>query len=112
MRQGTRKFPRVVHLANIPLKLKVPESLTEAQRANGLGTVELKTAPWASKPEVQLFLKEVYGVETTRIATANLEGARSRSRSGRITQKPSWKKVYATLKQPFHLPTSHLPRRQ
>lgn len=108
MRFGTRAFPRVVHLPNIPLELKVPHKLSPKQRKDGIRTVELKTKQWVSKPELKLFLRHVYGVEVSSLATANLEGERTFTRAG-ATREPGWKKVYATLKQPFLLPSSHLP---
>lgn len=100
----------MVHLTNIPLRLKLPQKLSEKERTEGLKEVEFRTEPWVSKPEVRSLLKDVYGVEVEKLNTAVFEGKPKQRRDGK-TRLKGWKKVYATLKEPFVLPESHRPRK-
>ncbi|GAQ87089.1 mitochondrial ribosomal protein L23 precursor [Klebsormidium nitens] len=93
---------RLVHLANLPLRLVRPkfrENITEAV---------FKTIPSVTKIEIRAFLQKVYGLEIASLETLNYEG--EKKRKGATTyfyREPDWKKVYNIFPQASSL--AHLP---
>lgn len=93
---------RVVHFANLPLKLVMPSS-----REN-IKEVAFKTIPSASKIEIKRVLESLYGLEVEKVQTLNMQGKKKR-RGGIVFAKPDYKKAYVTLKHPVTLPPNLFP---
>ncbi|KAJ8453202.1 hypothetical protein Cgig2_008086 [Carnegiea gigantea] len=58
---------RVVHFANLPIKLLMPSSFTN------ITEIALKTIPSASKIEIKRVLESLYGFEVEKVQTLNME---------------------------------------
>uniref|UniRef100_A0A0D6QY26 Large ribosomal subunit protein uL23m n=1 Tax=Araucaria cunninghamii TaxID=56994 RepID=A0A0D6QY26_ARACU len=100
MASGMRK--RIIHFANLPLKLLMPSSL------DNIKEVAFKTIPSASKIEIKRVLESVYGFEVEKVQTLNMQGKQKR-RGGFVYFKPDYKKAYVTLKKPLSLPPNLFP---
>lgn len=99
---ASRLGRRVVHFANLPLKLVMPSS-----REN-IKEVAFKTIPSASKIEIKRVLESLYGLEVEKVQTLNMQGKKKR-RGGIVFAKPDYKKAYVTLKHPVTLPPNLFP---
>ncbi|GJP47361.1 hypothetical protein CLOM_g6561 [Closterium sp. NIES-68] len=88
---------RLVHFANIPLRIVRPESLENIKE------VVFRTVPSVNKVEIRRYLESLYGLEVDRVHTMNYEGKKKRSRFG-FYRRPDWKKVVVELKNPVTLP--------
>ncbi|KAL2651593.1 hypothetical protein R1flu_019721 [Riccia fluitans] len=104
MASVAKKFGRVIHFANIPLKLLMPN-----QREN-IKEVAFKTVPSASKIEIKRVLEAVYGLEVEKVHTLNMEGKKKISRKTmKYHRRPDYKKAYVVLKNPVTLPADVFP---
>lgn len=95
---------RVVHFANLPIKLLMPSSL------NNIREIALKTIPSASKIEIKRVLESVYGFEVEKVQTLNMEG-KKRKKGGLLIAKPDYKKAYVTLRNPLSISPNLYPIR-
>ncbi|KAH9310769.1 hypothetical protein KI387_025804, partial [Taxus chinensis] len=93
---------RVIHFANLPLKLVMPSSLENIKE------IAFKTIPCASKIEIKRILESLYGFEVEKVQTLNMQGKQKR-RGGIVYYKPDYKKAYVTLKNPISLPPNLFP---
>ncbi|XP_057841117.2 uncharacterized protein LOC131050841 [Cryptomeria japonica] len=93
---------RVIHMANLPLKLVMPSSLENIKE------IAFKTIPSASKIEIKRLLESLYGFEVEKVQTLNMQGKHKR-RGGFVYYKPDYKKAYVTLKNPISLPPNLYP---
>lgn len=95
---------RVVHFANLPIKLLMPTRFTNVTE------IALKTIPSASKIEIKRVLESLYGFEVEKVRTLNMEG-KKKKRGGLLIAKPDYKKAYVTLKNPLSLSQDLFPIR-
>ncbi|KAF5737990.1 hypothetical protein HS088_TW13G00883 [Tripterygium wilfordii] len=95
---------RVVHFANLPIKLLMPTNFTN------ITEIALKTIPSASKIEIKRVLESLYGFEVEKVQTLNMEG-KKKKRGGLLIAKPDYKKAYVTLKNPLSLSQDLFPIR-
>ncbi|ERN03489.1 hypothetical protein AMTRI_Chr02g261300 [Amborella trichopoda] len=95
---------RVIHFANLPIKLLMPSSLQNIKE------IGIKTIPSASKIEIKRVLEGLYGFEVSKVTTINMEG-KKRQRGGVVYAKPDYKKAYVTLKNPLSLSSDLYPIR-
>ncbi|RAL43963.1 unnamed protein product [Cuscuta campestris] len=93
---GSRLGRRVVHFANLPIKLLMPSSFSN------ITEIALKTIPSASKIEIKRVLESVYGFEVEKVQTLNMDG-KKKKRGGLLIAKPDYKKAYVTLKNPLSI---------
>ncbi|KAF8404593.1 hypothetical protein HHK36_009480 [Tetracentron sinense] len=93
---GSRLGRRVIHFANLPIKLLVPSSL------NNIREIALKTIPSASKIEINRAIESLYGFEVEEVRTLNMEG-KKKKRGGILFAKLYYKKAYVTLKNPLSI---------
>ncbi|GAB4848691.1 hypothetical protein Ancab_003416 [Ancistrocladus abbreviatus] len=93
---GSRLGRRVVHFANLPIKLLMPSSFTN------ISEIALKTIPSASKIEIKRVLESLYGFEVDKVRTLNMEG-KKKKRGGLLLAKPDYKKAYVTLNSPLSI---------
>lgn len=93
---------RVVHFANLPIKLLMPSSFTN------ITEIALKTIPSASKIEIKRVLESLYGFEVEKVQTLNMEG-KKKKRGGILLAKPDYKKAYVTLKTPLSISPDLFP---
>ncbi|BBM99732.1 large subunit ribosomal protein L23 [Marchantia polymorpha subsp. ruderalis] len=104
MASVAKKLGRVIHFANLPLKLLMPN-----QREN-IKEVAFKTVPSASKIEIRRVLESVYGLEVEKVNTLNMEGKKKLNRkTGKYYRRPDYKKAYVVLKNPVTLPADVFP---
>ncbi|OVA14197.1 Ribosomal protein L25/L23 [Macleaya cordata] len=101
---GSRLGRRVVHFANLPIKLLMPSSFDHIKE------IALKTIPSASKIEIKRVLESLYGFEVEEVRTLNMEG-KKKKRGGLLIAKPDYKKAYVTLKHPLSLSQDLYPIR-
>ncbi|KAA8530858.1 hypothetical protein F0562_005518 [Nyssa sinensis] len=101
---GSRLGRRVVHFANIPIKLLMPSSFTNIKE------IALKTIPAASKIEIKRVLESLYGFEVEKVRTLNMDG-KKKKRGGLLVAKPDYKKAYITLKSPLSISQDLYPIR-
>lgn len=101
---GTRLGRRVVHFANLPIKLLMPTSFTN------ITEIALKTIPSASKIEIKRVLESLYGFEVDKVRTLNMEG-KKKKRGGLLIAKPDYKKAYVTLKNSLSISPDVYPIR-
>ncbi|KAI3441144.1 uncharacterized protein J3R85_002825 [Psidium guajava] len=101
---GSRLGRRVVHFANLPIKLLMPASFTN------ITEIALKTVPSASKIEIKRVLESLYGFEVDKVRTLNMEG-KKKKRGGLLVAKPDYKKAYVTLKSPLSVSRDLFPIR-
>ncbi|CAI7742213.1 unnamed protein product [Closterium sp. NIES-53] len=90
---------RLVHFANIPLRIVRPESLENIKE------VVFRTIPSVNKVEIRRYLETLYNLEVSRVHTMNYEGKKKRSQYG-YYRRPDWKKVVVELKNPVTLPAN------
>ncbi|KAI0507633.1 hypothetical protein KFK09_013759 [Dendrobium nobile] len=102
---GSRLGRRVVHFANLPIKLLMPSPPFESIRE-----IALKTIPSASKIEIRRVLESLYGFEIEDVRTLNMEG-KKKKRGPFLAAKPDYKKAYVTLRSPLSLNPSLFPIR-
>ncbi|KAF6148750.1 hypothetical protein GIB67_019358 [Kingdonia uniflora] len=93
---GSRLGRRVIHFANLPIKLLMPSSFTNIKE------IALKTIPSASKIEIKRVLESLYGFEVEKVQTLNMEG-KKKKRGGILIAKPDYKKAYVTLRTPLSI---------
>ncbi|KAL6593731.1 hypothetical protein ACP70R_012265 [Stipagrostis hirtigluma subsp. patula] len=92
---GSRLGRRVIHFANLPLKLMLPPApLSSVQE------FAVKTVPSASKVDIRRCLESVYGFAVADVRTLNMEGKKLR-RGPFLAAKPDYKKAYVTLRAPL-----------
>ncbi|PON47682.1 Ribosomal protein [Parasponia andersonii] len=101
---GSRLGRRVVHFANLPIKLLMPSKFTN------ITEIALKTIPSASKIEIKRVLESLYGFEVEKVQTLNMEG-KKKKRGGLLIAKPDYKKAYVTLKNPLSISPELYPFR-
>ncbi|GAB2301562.1 hypothetical protein Dimus_035578 [Dionaea muscipula] len=63
---------RVIHFANLPIKLLIPSSFTD------ITEIALKTIPSASKIEIKRVLESLYGFRVAKVETLNMEGKKKK----------------------------------
>ncbi|CAI9109455.1 OLC1v1009277C1 [Oldenlandia corymbosa var. corymbosa] len=93
---GSRFGRRVVHFANLPIKLLMPTSFSN------ITEIALKTIPSATKIEIKRVLESLYGFEVDNVRTLNMDG-KKKKRGGLLIAKPDYKKAYVTLKYPLSI---------
>ncbi|PAN49369.1 hypothetical protein PAHAL_9G444400 [Panicum hallii] len=92
---GSRLGRRVIHFANLPLKLMLPPApLSSVQE------FAVRTVPSASKVDIRRCLESMYGFSIAEVRTLNMEG-KKRTRGGIVGAKPDYKKAYVTLRAPL-----------
>ncbi|CAH9131281.1 unnamed protein product [Cuscuta epithymum] len=91
---GSRLGRRVIHFANLPIKLLMPSSFSN------ITEISLKTIPSATKIEIKRVLESMYGFEVEKVQTLNMDG-KKKKRGGLLIAKPDYKKAYVTLKNPL-----------
>nr|GMC57178.1 ribosomal protein L23 family protein [Ipomoea batatas] len=101
---GSRLGRRVVHFANLPIKLLMPSSF------ENITEIALKTIPSASKIEIKRVLESLYGFEVEKVQTLNMDG-KKKKRGGLLIAKPDYKKAYVTLKNPLSISPEFYPIR-
>ncbi|KAL7255067.1 hypothetical protein ACSBR1_009265 [Camellia fascicularis] len=101
---GSRLGRRVVHFANLPIKLLMPSSFSN------ITEISLKTIPSASKIEIKRVLESLYGFEVEKVRTLNMEG-KKKKRGGLLVAKPDYKKAYVTLRSPLSISQDLYPIR-
>ncbi|KAF8404595.1 hypothetical protein HHK36_009482 [Tetracentron sinense] len=87
---GSRLGRRVIHFANLPIKLLVPSSL------NNIREIALKTIPSASKIEINRATESLYGFEVEEVRALNMEG-KKKKRGGILFAKLYYEKAYSKL---------------
>lgn len=103
-KMGSRLGRRVIHFANLPIKLLMPTSFTN------ITEIALKTIPSASKIEIKRVLESLYGFEVDKVRTLNMEG-KKKKRGGLLIAKPDYKKAYVTLRNPLSISPDVYPIR-
>lgn len=53
--------------------------------------------PWATKDEIKVAIEEMFGVQVSKVRTANQHGKKRRFKQ-RVGNLPNWKKAIVTLK--------------
>ncbi|KAL1190337.1 hypothetical protein V5N11_016720 [Cardamine amara subsp. amara] len=99
---ASRLGGRVVHFANLPIKLLMPAKLTNIHE------FALKTIPSASKIEIKRVLESVYGFEVEKVNTLNMDG-KKKKRGGLLIAKADYKKAYVTLRNPLSISRDLFP---
>ncbi|KAK8952281.1 hypothetical protein KSP39_PZI003468 [Platanthera zijinensis] len=102
---GSRLGRRVIHFANLPIKLLMPSPPFESIRE-----IALKTIPSATKIEIRRVLESLYGFEVEDVHTLNMEG-KKKKRGPFLAAKPDYKKAYVTLRSPLSLNPTIFPIR-
>ncbi|XVF58982.1 hypothetical protein PTKIN_Ptkin07bG0237000 [Pterospermum kingtungense] len=99
---GSRLGRRVVHFANLPIKLLMPNTFTNIKE------IALKTIPSASKIEIKRVLESLYGFDVEKVRTLNMEG-KKKKRGGLLIARPDYKKAYVTLRTPLSISENLFP---
>ncbi|XVF15186.1 hypothetical protein REPUB_Repub09cG0128800 [Reevesia pubescens] len=99
---GSRLGRRVVHFANLPIKLLMPNTFTNIKE------IALKTIPSASKIEIKRVLESLYGFDVDKVRTLNMEG-KKKKRGGLLIARPDYKKAYVTLRTPLSISENLFP---
>ncbi|XVF61631.1 hypothetical protein PTKIN_Ptkin08bG0145900 [Pterospermum kingtungense] len=99
---GSRLGRRVVHFANLSIKLLMPNTFTNIKE------ISLKTIPAASKIEIKRVLESLYGFDVEKVRTLNMEG-KKKKRGGLLIARPDYKKAYVTLRNPLSMSESLFP---
>ncbi|CAI0473586.1 unnamed protein product [Linum tenue] len=99
---GSRLGRRVIHFANLPIKLLMPKTY------ENINEIALKTVPSASKIEIKRVLESLYGFDVDKVRTLNMEG-KKKKRGGILFAKPDYKKAYVTLKTPLSISPDLFP---
>ena len=63
---------------------------------DGSNQYAFKVAPDATKAEVKTAVEQIFGVQVTRVTTANVRGKVKRNRWGTLRKK-NWKKAYVRV---------------
>lgn len=63
---------------------------------DGSNQYAFKVAPDATKAEVKTAVEQIFGVQVTRVTTANVRGKVKRNRWG-VLRKKNWKKAYVRV---------------
>ncbi|KAJ6828818.1 uncharacterized protein M6B38_361395 [Iris pallida] len=100
---GSRLGRRVIHFANLPIKVLLPPPPFDCIRE-----FALKTVPSASKIEIRRVLELLYGFQVEDVRTLNMEG-KKRKVAGYLAAKPDYKKAYVTLKSPLSVSPDLFP---
>ncbi|RWW85321.1 hypothetical protein BHE74_00005989 [Ensete ventricosum] len=100
---GSRLGRRVIHFANLPIKLLLPSPPFDSIRE-----IALKTIPSASKVEIRRVLESLYGFDVADVRTLNMEGKKTK-RGPFLAAKPDYKKAYVTLRSPLSLSPDLFP---
>ncbi|KAJ6851561.1 uncharacterized protein M6B38_259630 [Iris pallida] len=100
---GSRLGRRVIHFANLPIKVLLPPPPFDCIRE-----FALKTIPSASKIEIRRVLESLYGFQVEDVRTLNMEG-KKRKVAGYLAAKPDYKKAYITLKSPLSISPDLFP---
>lgn len=95
--------PRIIHLANMPLRLMLPAS------RDNITEFSLRTVPSASKIEIKRVLQSVYGLNVSKVNTLNMDGKKKKRAGGWLLSSPAYKKAYVVLKNPISLPDNLFP---
>ncbi|CAA7400676.1 unnamed protein product [Spirodela intermedia] len=106
---GSRLGRRVIHFANLPIKLLMPADTSPAALGS-IREIAIKTLPSASKVEIRRVLESLYGFEVAEVRTLNMEG-KKRKRGGILIAKPDYKKAFVTLRTPLSLSPDLFPIR-
>ncbi|XP_039029428.1 uncharacterized protein LOC120163605 [Hibiscus syriacus] len=93
---------RVVHFANLPIKILMPNTFTNIKE------IALKTIPSASKIEIKRVLESLYGFDVENVRTLNMEG-KKKKRGGFLFARPDYKKAYVTLRTPLSISHNLFP---
>ncbi|KAG4121662.1 hypothetical protein ERO13_D11G221600v2 [Gossypium hirsutum] len=93
---------RVVHFANLPIKLLMPNTFTN------ITEIALKTIPSASKIEIKRVLESLYGFDVDKVRTLNMDG-KKKKRGGFLIARPDYKKAYVTLRTPLSISENLFP---
>ncbi|KAK9166603.1 hypothetical protein Scep_001794 [Stephania cephalantha] len=101
---GSRLGRRVVHFANLPIKLLTPTSFQNIKE------IAIKTIPSATKIEIKRVLESLYGFDVEKVSTLNMEG-KKKKRGGLLIAKPDYKKAYVTLREPLSISPDLYPLR-
>lgn len=101
---GSRLGRRVIHFANLPIKLLMPN------RLSNIDEIALKTIPSATKVEIRRVLESLYGFEVAEVRTLNMEG-KKKKRGGVLLARPDYKKAYVTLRRPLSISADLFPLR-
>lgn len=100
---GSRLGRRVLHFANLPIKLMLPPApLSSVQE------FAVKTIPSASKVDIRRCLESMYGFSIAEVRTLNMEGKKLR-RGPFLAAKPDYKKAYVTLRAPLSVSPDIFP---
>ncbi|XP_010431968.1 PREDICTED: uncharacterized protein LOC104716275 [Camelina sativa] len=99
---GSRLGGRVVHFANLPIKLLMPAKLTNIHE------FALKTIPSATKIEIKRVLVSLYGFDVEKVNTLNMDG-KKKKRGGLLIAKADYKKAYVTLRSPLSISRDLFP---
>ncbi|OAY64320.1 uncharacterized protein LOC109706773 [Ananas comosus] len=102
---GSRLGRRVIHFANMPIKLLLPSPPFDSIRE-----IALKTIPSATKIEIRRVLESLYGFDVAEVRTLNMEGKKLR-RGAFLAAKPDYKKAYVTLSTPLSISPDVFPIR-
>ncbi|XP_008795555.2 uncharacterized protein LOC103711255 [Phoenix dactylifera] len=100
---GSRLGRRVIHFANLPIKL-----LTPSPPFDSIREIALKTIPSATKVEIRRVLESLYGFEVAEVRTLNMEGKKVK-RGPFLAAKPDYKKAYVTLRSPLSVSPDLFP---
>ncbi|KAJ4760923.1 50S ribosomal protein L23 [Rhynchospora pubera] len=100
---GSRLGRRVVHFANLPIKLMLPSPPFDSIRE-----FAIKTVPSASKIEIRRVLESLYGFDVAEVRTLNYEGKKLR-RGYMYASHPDYKKAYVTLRSPLSISPELFP---
>lgn len=100
---GSRLGRRVIHFANLPIKLLMPSPPFDSIRE-----IALKTIPSATKIEIRRVLESLYGFEVDEVRTLNMEG-KKKKRGPFLAAKPDYKKAYVTLRSPLSIDPNLFP---
>lgn len=100
---GSRLGRRVLHFANLPIKLMLPPApLSSVQE------FAIRTVPSASKVDIRRCLESMYGFSIAEVRTLNMEGKKHR-RGPFLAAKPDYKKAYVTLQAPLSVSPDIFP---
>ncbi|KAE8781663.1 50S ribosomal protein L23 [Hordeum vulgare] len=100
---GSRLGRRVLHFANLPIKLMLPPSpLSSVQE------FAVRTVPSASKVDIRRCLESMYGFSVAEVRTLNMDGKKIR-RGSFLAAKPDYKKAYVTLQAPLSVSPDIFP---
>ncbi|GAB2301559.1 hypothetical protein Dimus_035575 [Dionaea muscipula] len=95
---------RVIHFANLPIKMLIPSSFTD------ITEIALKTIPSASKIEIKRVLESSYGFQCCESGNPK-HGRQEEEEGGLVLSKPDYKKAYVTLKSPLSISPDLFPIR-